>query len=239
MGVASDVVRVPGDRRHGPSRPAGRDDPRRARRRGRSSPSRPAAARTGAVATASSSGPTTAASTASCAPTDDDVLELVRDADVLLDSGGRFDPDVVAAVNPAVVHVTVSGVRARRPEGRLGGVGPDDPRRRVLAGAQRRQRPGARAHVGAPGVAARRRRGGRRRAARPHRAGHERARPARRRVGPAGRAAGGDPRRPAGPERQPGGPAHVGRDPRRARSTCSSCTRPPTATSRSRCCSAR
>ncbi|HEU4842178.1 MAG TPA: CoA transferase, partial [Ilumatobacteraceae bacterium] len=41
-------------------------------------------------------------------PTDDDVLELVRDADVLLDSGGRFDPDVVAAVNPALVHVTVS-----------------------------------------------------------------------------------------------------------------------------------
>lgn len=41
-------------------------------------------------------------------PSDDDVLELVRDADVLLDSGGRFDPDVVAAINPAAVHVTVS-----------------------------------------------------------------------------------------------------------------------------------
>src|SRR5215203_5084966 len=40
--------------------------------------------------------------------TDDDVLDLVRDADVLLDSGGRFDPDTVAAVNPAAVHVTVS-----------------------------------------------------------------------------------------------------------------------------------
>jgi crotonobetainyl-CoA:carnitine CoA-transferase CaiB-like acyl-CoA transferase len=41
-------------------------------------------------------------------PSDDDVLELVRDADVLLDSGGRFDRDVVAAANPAVVHVTIS-----------------------------------------------------------------------------------------------------------------------------------
>jgi crotonobetainyl-CoA:carnitine CoA-transferase CaiB-like acyl-CoA transferase len=40
--------------------------------------------------------------------TDDDVLELVRTADVLLDSGGRFDPDLVAAINPAAVHVTVS-----------------------------------------------------------------------------------------------------------------------------------
>ncbi|MET0324394.1 MAG: CoA transferase, partial [Ilumatobacteraceae bacterium] len=39
---------------------------------------------------------------------DDDVLGLVRDADVLLDSGGRFDRDRVAAVNPGVVHVTVS-----------------------------------------------------------------------------------------------------------------------------------
>ena len=35
MGVASDVVRVPGDRRHRPPRPDGRDDPGRARRRGR------------------------------------------------------------------------------------------------------------------------------------------------------------------------------------------------------------
>jgi crotonobetainyl-CoA:carnitine CoA-transferase CaiB-like acyl-CoA transferase len=40
--------------------------------------------------------------------TDDDVLELVRTADVLLDSGGRFDPEVVAAINPAAVHVTIS-----------------------------------------------------------------------------------------------------------------------------------
>jgi crotonobetainyl-CoA:carnitine CoA-transferase CaiB-like acyl-CoA transferase len=41
-------------------------------------------------------------------PTDDDVLDLVRTADVLLDSGGRFDPAVVDAINPAVVHVTIS-----------------------------------------------------------------------------------------------------------------------------------
>jgi crotonobetainyl-CoA:carnitine CoA-transferase CaiB-like acyl-CoA transferase len=40
--------------------------------------------------------------------TDDDVLELVRSADVLLDSGARFDPEVVAATNPAAVHVTIS-----------------------------------------------------------------------------------------------------------------------------------
>ncbi len=38
---------------------------------------------------------------------DDDVLDLVRTADVLLDNG-QFDPAVVAAVNPALVHVSVT-----------------------------------------------------------------------------------------------------------------------------------
>src|SRR4051794_37840324 len=41
------------------------------------------------------------------ARSDDDVYELVRRADVLLDNG-QFDRDLVAALNPAVVHVTVS-----------------------------------------------------------------------------------------------------------------------------------
>lgn len=49
-------------------------------------------------------------------PTDADVLALVRDADVLLDSGGRFAPDVVAALNPAVVHVTVSAFGSDGPK---------------------------------------------------------------------------------------------------------------------------
>ena len=49
-------------------------------------------------------------------PTDDAVLELVRDADVLLDSGGRFDPAVVAAANPAIVHVTVSAFGSDGPK---------------------------------------------------------------------------------------------------------------------------
>ena len=40
--------------------------------------------------------------------TDDEVLDLVRDADVLLDSGGRFDPADVARINPAAVHVTIT-----------------------------------------------------------------------------------------------------------------------------------
>src|SRR4026209_2485397 len=38
---------------------------------------------------------------------DDEVLELVRTADVLLDNG-QFDPAVVAARNPALVHVSVT-----------------------------------------------------------------------------------------------------------------------------------
>lgn len=48
--------------------------------------------------------------------TDEDVLELVRDADVLLDSGGRFDPERVAAINPAVVHVTISAFGSDGPK---------------------------------------------------------------------------------------------------------------------------
>jgi crotonobetainyl-CoA:carnitine CoA-transferase CaiB-like acyl-CoA transferase len=48
--------------------------------------------------------------------TDDDVLDLARDADVLLDSGGRFDPAVVAALNPALVHVTVTAFGSDGPK---------------------------------------------------------------------------------------------------------------------------
>ena len=147
--------------------------------------------------------------------TDDDVLELVRTADVLLDSGGSSTRTSSPPLNPALVHVTITRVRLRRPEGRLGGVRPDDPRRRVRPGPQRRQRPGPGPHVGAPGLAARRRRGGGRGAARAHRAAAQRPRPARRRVGPAGGDAGRHPRRAARPERQPRGPADVGRHPRR------------------------
>src|SRR3954447_24418027 len=38
---------------------------------------------------------------------DDEVLDLVRTADVLLDNG-QFDPAVAAAVNPGLVHVSVT-----------------------------------------------------------------------------------------------------------------------------------
>ena len=147
---------------------------------------------------------------------DDDVLELVRTADVLLDNG-QFDRDVVAAAQPGAGARLGDGVRVRRPEGRLGGVRPHRAGGRVRPGPQRRRRPGAGPHGGAPGLAARRRRGGGRRAARPHRAPAQRARPARRRLGPASGDAGRHPRRAARPERQPGGPADVRRHPRRAR----------------------
>ncbi len=48
--------------------------------------------------------------------TDDELLELVRGADVLLDSGGRFDPAEMAALNPSLVHVTVSAYGSDGPK---------------------------------------------------------------------------------------------------------------------------
>ncbi len=46
---------------------------------------------------------------------DDEVLELVRTADVLLDNG-QFDPDVVATINPALVHVSVTAFGSDGPK---------------------------------------------------------------------------------------------------------------------------
>jgi crotonobetainyl-CoA:carnitine CoA-transferase CaiB-like acyl-CoA transferase len=45
----------------------------------------------------------------------DDVLELVRTADVLIDNG-QFDRDVVAGLNPALVHVTVTAFGSDGPK---------------------------------------------------------------------------------------------------------------------------
>jgi crotonobetainyl-CoA:carnitine CoA-transferase CaiB-like acyl-CoA transferase len=47
---------------------------------------------------------------------DEEVLDLVRDADVLLDSGGRFDRDEIAARNPALVHVTITAFGSDGPK---------------------------------------------------------------------------------------------------------------------------
>ncbi len=40
--------------------------------------------------------------------TRDEILALVRDADVLFESGRQFDPAELAALNPALVHVTIT-----------------------------------------------------------------------------------------------------------------------------------
>ena len=80
----------------------------------------------------------------------DEVLELVRTADVLLDNGqfdrGRRWP----RLNPAAGPRVGDGVRLRRSEGRLGGVRPHRAGGRVRPGAQRRRRPGPGAHRRCP-----------------------------------------------------------------------------------------
>src|SRR6516164_6875534 len=40
--------------------------------------------------------------------THDELLDLLRDADVLIESGAQLDPAELATVNPRLVHVTVS-----------------------------------------------------------------------------------------------------------------------------------
>ena len=95
---------------HRPSWPDRRHDPRRARAPRSCSSSRPAAAPTAAAATAWSGGRTTAASTASCAPTRRRRARARarrRRADRQRRAG--FDRDVSSRrSNPALVHVTIS-----------------------------------------------------------------------------------------------------------------------------------
>ena len=196
---------------------------------------------TAGAATASSGGRTTGASTASCARRDDDVLELVRDADVLLDSGAAFDRDERGRRQPgrsSTCRSAPSAATARRPTGRRRtsrSSPPAAPRRSTATATGRRcarRCPQAWLHAGAE---ARRRR------------------PARR--SPSGSRSGrgqhvdvsaqqavmqaGIPGVLLAPERQPRGSSAPPAASSPARSTSSSCTRRSTATSRSRCCSAR